>query len=368
MFLVDNRFQSLKPYQAGKPISEVKRELGLDDIIKLASNENCYGPSPKSISALTSELSNLQIYPDSSGWSLKTRLCQFHKQYNICPENIVLGNGIDELISMTVSTFLCPGEAVLNVSPTFPAYHLRVQASGFEEQVVSMDASLKVDVKALLAAIRPNTKLIFLANPQNPSGSYLDKADFETLMAGLPQDVILFLDEAYREYSPQEDFPDSLSYLSSHPRMLIAKTFSKIYGLAGLRVGYLLTSPDLADYLNRNRAPFNVNTLGQIAALEALDDNEYVASCYQKNRQEIAWLYQEYDRLGLSYWPTVTNFILVKISQPADDVFQKLLHRGIIVRSMANNGLADCLRITVGTHEQNVRLIKNLEEVLNGAQ
>ncbi len=365
MSFVSKNFRTLVPYQPGKPIDETKRELGISDVIKLASNENCYGPVPSVPKALEAALSELALYPDSHAFLLKQELKGLYSHYGIKPEHIMVGNGTDELINLAIRTFLLPGENAVSLWPTFPAYSLKLKAANREEIRVNLDDSLEVDAAAILAAVNDKTKLIFLANPNNPSGLYLPKAEFEKLLKNLPSGVLVFCDEAYREYCDEPDFPDSLSYLKDYPQLLVSRTFSKIYGLAALRLGYLLGQATLIDYMNRCRDPFNVNSLAQLAGQVALRDRAYIDKCCQLNKVERSWLYEEYKKLGLRTWPSVTNFILVDFAQPVLPLFETLLHKGIIIRPLDGSGLYTYARITVGTHSQNERLIRALREVLN---
>ncbi len=366
MSLVGKNFRTLATYQAGKPIEETKRELGISDVIKLASNENCYGPVPAVPEALKDALSELALYPDSQAVLLKQKIAELYSIYGLKPEHIVVGNGTDELINMAIRTFLLPGENAVSLWPTFPAYSLKLKAADREEKRVFLPDSLKAAAEDILGAIDEKTKLIFLANPNNPSGLYMGKDEFEKLLKNLPSGVLVFCDEAYREYCAAPDFPDTLAYLKDYPQLLVSRTFSKIYGLAALRLGYLLGQATLINYMNRCRDPFNVNSLAQLAGRIALSDQEYVKICRELNKTEREWLLAEYQKMGLKTWPSETNFILVDFARPVKPLFEILLRKGIIIRPLDASDLPTYARITIGTHSQNERLMRALKEILNG--
>ncbi|HHV93221.1 MAG TPA: histidinol-phosphate transaminase [Firmicutes bacterium] len=350
----------IAPYQPGKPISEVKREKGLTDVIKLASNENPLGPSPKAVAALQQSLGSLHIYPDGSCFELRQALA---KRLGVDPMELIFGNGSDEVIKMLGLTFLEPGDEVLTCEPTFSEYAYAAHLMGARFKSLALK-DYAFDLEALLTAIGPKTKMVFICNPNNPTGAYVNKSAVEDFLAGVPHHVLVVFDEAYYEYVTAEDYPDTIRYVREGRNVVVLRTFSKIYGLAGLRIGYGIAPGHIAQLVRRVREPFNVNAAAQIAALAALEDEEHVRRSRELNEAGKAWLYLELEKLGLEYVPSQTNFIFVDLKQDSQVVYQRLLDRGIIARSGGVFGCPNWLRVSIGTEEENCRLIEALAEVL----
>jgi len=359
-YLVTPEIATLSPYPPGKPIEEVRREFGIDDIVKLASNENMLGPSPKAMDAVAATLPTLHRYPDASGYELRRGLAAFH---SLSPENIVLGNGSDEIIELSIRAFVRPGMEVLFSKPTFIFYAIVAQAAGARIAEVPLK-NFRHDLAGLARAIGEKTRLIFLDNPNNPSGSLVPRQDLEAFIADLPKNVVLVLDEAYRDFVRGEEQIDTNRYIAGDKPVIFMRTFSKAYGLAGLRVGYGMAHQELASYLDRIRQPFNMNLLAQAGALAALDDREF----YEKTRQTtwagLDFLYGELDALGLQYRKSQTNYFLIDLGRSADEVMNGLLREGLIVRSMSSYGMNQTIRLTVGLPEENERFLRALKKVL----
>ncbi|MCR4419245.1 MAG: histidinol-phosphate transaminase [Clostridia bacterium] len=360
--LVRSCVAAIKPYEPGKPIEEVQRELGLTDVVKMASNENPLGPSPRALRAVAEALPDIFYYPEGSGRRLRHALAE---RLELAPENLILGNGADELLKVIPLAFLREGEEVIIAEHSFTEYTLVTRLLGGRPVYVPR-RGLRYDLERMAEAISGRTKLIFVSNPCNPTGTMVGQAEAEALLARVPERVLVVFDEAYREFASAPDFPDLLPHIRSGRRNLIVlRTFSKAYGLAGLRVGYGIAHPELIGWLNRVRDPFNVNSLAQVAALAALDDQEHV-----EKTQKIVWegreyLYRALEAMGLRYEPTQANFILVDVGRDCRRVFHELLKEGVIVRPADIFDLPTCVRVTVGTAEQNRRFIEALGRVLD---
>lgn len=357
--LANEPILDIAPYEPGKPIEEVERELGIAGAIKLASNENPLPPSPGVLEAMRQVLGNLNRYPDGSGYYLRHALA---KRHGVSPDSIILGNGSNELLELVARTFVRPGEEVVLPHPSFVVYPSIVQGVGGIRVVVTLK-DYRIDLPTMAHAITPLTKLIFIANPNNPSGTVVTAEEVETFLAEVPDRAIVVFDEAYYEFAQGPDFPDSLGHLRQGRRVVVLRTFSKVASLAGLRVGYAIADPDCIALLNRIRAPFNVNTLAQVAALAALEDDGHARITLAMIQAGIQTLYRAFDQMGIKYVPTRANFILVELPDAAR-VYQQLLRVGVIVRPMMSFGLERALRITVGTPEENARLIEALRSVL----
>lgn len=359
---VPDYIAALVPYPPGKPLDELEREYGISNSIKLASNENPLGPSPMAICALRDALGGLHRYPDGSGYYLRKRLSD---RFGLPFEGIVLGNGSNEIIELLIGTFLLPGDEAILPAPSFLVYKLAVQARGGKSTVIPLK-DFSLDLDAMSAAITPRTKLIFVNNPNNPTGIAITRKSFESFLEAVPPGVIIVLDEAYREFVRNNDTPNGFDYVgkSSKP-VVVLRTFSKLYGLAGLRIGYGAMDPEVADYLNRVRQPFNTGTLSQIAALAALDDEDFVRKTLETVWSGLDYLYGAVERLGLRYMPTETNFFLIEVPADAKDVFEAMLRKGVIIRSMSSYGLNRHIRINVGTPQENERFIRALGETLS---
>jgi len=349
----------IAPYEPGKPIEELERELGISGAIKLASNENPLPPSAPVLAALRAALGGLNRYPDGSGYYLRHALA---KRHGVSADAIVLGNGSNELLELFARTFVRPGEEVVFPHPSFVVYPSIVQSVGGIRVVVTLK-DYRLDLATMARAITPLTKLVFVANPNNPTGTIVTADEVEAFLASVPERVIVVFDEAYVEFAQGPDFPDALEHLRQGRRVVVLRTFSKVSSLAGLRAGYAIGDPDCIALVNRIRQPFNVNTLAQVAALAALEDDEHARATVAMVRDGVRTLYQAFDELGIEYVPTRANFILVLVAD-APQVYQQLLRAGVIVRPMASFGLERALRITVGSPAENARLVEALRAVL----
>jgi histidinol-phosphate aminotransferase len=361
---VPDNIATLKPYPPGKPLEELEREYGITDSIKLASNENPLGTSPLALKAIRNHIGNLHRYPDGSGYYLRQGLSQ---RLGVQDSSIVLGNGSNEIIDLVIRTFVEPGEDVLMSEPTFLVYPLMTQVVGARAVKVPQK-TFAHDLGAMADAITTHTRVVFLDNPNNPSGSIISRSEFATFRSKVPDDVIIVLDEAYMEFADPKLTITGIEYLDSGPPIICLRTFSKAYGLAGLRIGYGVMAPELADYLNRVRQPFNVNSLAQVAALAALDDEPFLQKTQKAVRQGLALLYGELEKLHLRTHPTQTNFFLIDVGYDARVVYQAMLRKGVIVRAMHSYGLPNYIRISVGLPEENQRFIEALKEVMEELQ
>lgn len=360
MLKVSESIRELVPYPPGKPKEELQRELGIEKSFKLASNESPLPPSPRAISAMMEALGEVNRYPDGSCYYLKERLAEL---LGVAFGNLVLVNGSNELIQLLAAILLAPGDEVVMSEPTFLMYSIAVRGqSGVPVKVPQREN--RHDLEGLLAALSDRTRAVFIDNPLNPTGQIISGDELSGFVARLPEDVVLLLDEAYGDFVEREDFVSGLELFRDHPNVVVGRTFSKAYGLAGLRVAYGVASEEMISYLDRVRQPFNVNTLAQKAALAALGDQEYLENTLALISREKGRLYSEIERLGLDYIPSETNFFLIDLKREADPVFDALLYKGVIVRSMKSYGLPDYIRITVGTEEENSSFIAALAEVL----
>ena len=358
--LVRKSVLGIKPYIPGKPIEETKRQLGLKEVIKLASNENPFGPSPKAQIAMKKCISGVNRYPDARGFYLKKGLAKYFK---LSSENFVLGNGSDELIDVVVKTFVEPDENIITADTTFLEYEIIAQINDRKVKKAPL-RYFKYDLKAILKLVDKKTKLIFIANPNNPTGTYVTKYEVTDFLNALPAQVVVVFDEAYDTFIDVDDYPDSLSYLRKKRKVVILKTFSKGYGLAGLRLGFAIAAPELVTYMERVRQPFNVNIMAQTAGLAAIDDKGFL----EKTRRLILdgknFIYQELSQLGLGYVPSVANFILIDVGCDSGDVFKAMLKSGVIVRDMKQYGLDNFIRLTIGTQKENIKSVRVLRKVL----
>lgn len=359
--------RALKPYEPGKPIAELKRELGLDDVVKLASNENPLGPSPKAVQAVGGAVGDASRYPDGNAFELKRRL---GRQLDIDTARITLGSGSDHILELVARAFLCAGRNAVMSRFGFVIYAIVTQAAGAGLRVAdALPADhprmpYGHDLERVAAAVDADTRVIFLANPNNPTGTWFDQAALERLLAAAGRDVLVVVDEAYFEYVSERDYPDSRALLDEHDNLVVMRTFSKAHGLAGLRVGYALASPAVTDIINRVRLSFNPNSLAQAAALAALDDPAHVRATVDLNRTERARLERGLKALGLTTIPSVCNFVTADVGRPGREVFGELLARGVIVRPLDGYGMPNHLRISVGLPEENDRLLEALAAVL----
>ncbi|MGE5380742.1 MAG: histidinol-phosphate transaminase [Methylocystaceae bacterium] len=353
----------LKPYVPGKPISEVKRELGIDEVIKLASNENPLGPSPKGKEAAHRAVDDLMLYPDGNCYELKQTLASYFK---VSEKQLLIGNGSDEILKLLAETFLNVGDNIVCATPSFSEYEFVAGVMGAEIRMVPVN-NFRLDLPAMLAQVDAKTKMFFVCNPNNPTGTILYKDELDELMAKIPASVLVIFDEAYYEYVEDERNQTGLSYLAAgYPNVVVLRTFSKIYGLAGLRVGYGISTEEVVDLVMRVREPFNVNLMAQEAAVAAIGDDDHVKRSCANNSQGKSYLYREFDKLGFTYAPTEANFILVDVGRNCQEVFTGLLKQGVIVRTgnIFGADFVNYIRVTIGTPEQNERFIKALKAVL----
>ncbi len=352
--------QKLVPYQAGKPISELERELGLTEIVKLASNENPLGPSHRVKAALQANFSDLSRYPDGNGFELKATLAE---KYGLKSNQITLGNGSNEILELVARAFLTTESEVIFSQHAFAVYPIVTQSVGAVAKVVPA-INYGHDLQGMIAAITDKTRLIFIANPNNPTGTYLTEQALSEFLATIPNDVICVLDEAYFEYVSAVDYPNSVAWLAKYPNLLITRTFSKAYGLAGLRIGYSLSSTEMTDILNRVRQPFNNNALALVAAKVALQETDYLQTTIAMNNQGMQQLTAAFSDMGLSWIESVANFITVDMGREAASINTALLHKGVIVRPVANYELPNHLRISIGTEAENKFFLTALKSVL----
>jgi histidinol-phosphate aminotransferase len=350
----------LKPYRPGKPIDEVKRELGLTDVVKMASNENVLGPSPKAIEAMKQAAEEVWLYPDAECFHLKQALSQ---KFDYKPENFALGTGSDELLHLMALAYFNAGDEVVFAQPSFVVYESQVHVMDCVPRIVPLK-NLTHDLAAMRAAVNEKTKAVFICNPNNPTGTYNTQADVEAFMKNLPDHVLVIFDEAYYEYVEATDYPRSLRYVDEGRNVIVLRTFSKIYALAGARIGYAIAHESIIANLNRVREPFNVNSIAQAGAIASLDDDEQVERTRRMNGEGKRYLYAEFEKLGLPYAPTEANFIFVDTQHNSQEVFQGLLRQGVIVRTGDIFGMSTFIRVTIGTREMNERFIAALRKVL----
>jgi len=353
---------AIQPYVPGKPVEELERELGIRDSVKLASNENPLGPSPLVLKEIINDLTNtksslsLNRYPDGNGYYLKQALSM---GLSVSEDEIILGNGSNELIDIAARTFLQPGDEAVMAHPSFVVYPMATQAQG----ATAIQIPLKKythDLDAMTDAITSNTKIVFIANPNNPTGTMNTKAEFERFMKRIPEEILVICDEAYCEYVTKPDYPDSMKYLAQGKDILILRTFSKMYGLAGLRIGYGIGGKDIIGEMNKLRPPFNTSSIAQKAALWALQDESHLRRTREINEQGKTYLYKELDSIGMKYVPTEANFIFMPLEHDAHALYTVLLKQGVIVRPMGQHEI----RVTIGLPEENKRFIDALKKVM----
>lgn len=354
---VSENIKNLVPYSPGKPLEELERELGIQKAIKLASNENPLGPSKKAVKAIEKSLGRLHRYPDGGGFYLRGAIAG---KWNVSPDSVVLGNGSNEIIELLVRTFMLPGDNAVTSENTFSVYRLIATAANGNITTVPMKDG-RYDLGKLAGAIIPETRLVFIANPNNPTGTIVTSGEVKDFMNSIPEDVLVVFDEAYAEYTVSMDYPDSMSYLRDGRNVVILRTFSKIYGLAGLRIGYGLMKSEIADMLNRVRQPFNTNSLAQVAALAAIGDEQHVRESCRINNEGKEFLYKEFDSLGINYLPTEANFIYFHANNDGRAIFDSMLKEGVIIRHMGGA----YLRVTIGLPEENIRFIEALRKVMS---
>lgn len=352
--------QVLQPYQAGKPVDELEREFGIDGIIKLASNENPLGPSPTVLSAIQTALSDLTRYPDSNGFYLKHALSQ---RFNLDMDHLTLGNGSNDLLELIARTFLRDGVEAIYSQYAFIVYALVVRATGAQGVEVPAD-SYGHDLNAIANAVTHNTRVIFLANPNNPTGTVFSKQEFEAFMARIPLSIIVVLDEAYTEFAGHLNTPNGLDVMGNYPNLIVTRTFSKAYGLAALRVGFAVANAEITNLLNRVRQPFNVSSLGQVAAIAALQDDTYLKETVKINAQGYAQIIEGVTLLGIDFIPSAANFTTLNLKKNAQSTYQALLSQGVIVRPLAVYGLPNHLRVSIGTAFENNQFLLAFKKVI----
>lgn len=354
--------QKLSPYVPGKPVDELARELSLDpaNIVKLASNENPLGPSPKVLEAIQRELPELTRYPDGNGFALKSSLAT---RYGVALEQVTLGNGSNDILEMVAHAYLAPGLNAVFSAHAFAVYPIATQAVGAQGKVVPAK-DWGHDLEAMLAAIDEQTRVVFIANPNNPTGTWFGPEALQRFLKQVPEKVLVVLDEAYIEYAEGDELPDGMQFLADYPNLLVSRTFSKAYGLAALRVGYAISSPAIASVLNRVRQPFNVNSLALSAACAALADEDYLTRSRQVNTLGMRQLEEGFRALGLEWIASRGNFIAVDFGRDAAPINQALLHEGVIVRPVAGYGMPTFLRVSIGTEQENARFLEALRGVL----
>ncbi|MCR4336309.1 MAG: histidinol-phosphate transaminase [Candidatus Omnitrophica bacterium] len=362
-FGVKERIARLEPYRPGKPIDEVKRELGLKDVIKLASNESPYGPSPKVLQAMRQTIKQVNRYPDGGCFYLRDALA---KHLGVEPNQLIFGNGSDEVIVTALRAFVQEGEEVVIAKPSFLIYEIASCVVGAQVKAIPLK-DFQYDLEGMKKAVSPKTKMIFIGNPDNPAGSYVSQKQLENFLNEISSQILVFVDEAYFEYVQAADYPDTITLLSKYPNLIIARTFSKMYGLAGLRVGFGIARSEVIDILNRLREPFNVNSIAQAAALACLKDQAYYRRIAKEIEEQRKFLYQSFEKMGLSFVKTVTNFLLIDVKTKSDEVSCRLLKKGVIVRDMAFWGLPTFIRVTIGAPSENRKFLRVLKEILKSA-
>ena len=356
--LIRKEIKNIKPYEPGVPIEEVERELGIK-AVKMASNENALGPSLRAVAAIEGALSKINLYPDGGAFALKSRLAQ---HLGVGKQNIILGNGSDEIIRMITETFLNEGEEVVFAEPGFIIYRLAAVVTGGKCVSVPLK-NYTHDLEAMSHAINERTKLVFIANPNNPTGTMVNADEVASFMKSLPPNIIAIFDEAYYEYVNRNDFPETIDYVKEGRNVITLRTFSKVYGLAGLRIGYGIAGEELISGMNKVRQPFNVNSLAQAAALAALEDKEHVRKSRRTNSEGKEFLYREFARMKIAYIPSQANFVLIDVGMDGDRVSDELLKEGIIVRSMRMYNLTNFIRLTIGKMEENQRFVAALNKM-----
>ncbi|MCK5581441.1 MAG: histidinol-phosphate transaminase [Candidatus Omnitrophica bacterium] len=350
----------IQPYQPGKPIDEVKRELGLKQVVKLASNETPYGPSPKVVKAMAQAAREVNRYPDGGCFYLRKELARRLKVYE---NQLVFGNGSDEIIVMAIRAFAGEGDEVVVAKPSFLIYDIASRVNGATVKSVPLK-DFRYDLDGMKKAVTKKTKIIFIGNPDNPAGTYVTAGQLKKFLKSVRSDILVFLDEAYFEYVNDKDYPDAIKLLKAHKNLIVARTFSKMYGLAGLRVGYGIAHAEVVDILNRVREPFNINSIAQAAALAALKDQSYYRRVAIEIEQQRQWLYQQFEKMDVDFKKTVTNFILIDVKKDSRMATQALMKKGVIVRDMSFWGLNTYIRVSIGTEVENKKFIKAFKQLV----
>ena len=359
--LAPSYIRSIAPYQPGKPISELERELGITGIVKLASNENPLGASAAAMAAMAEAIKTIALYPDGNGFDLKDALV---KRYGVTHANVTLGNGSNDLLELAARAFLSPGDKVVYSAHAFAVYALATQAVGATGFSVPATKEYGHDLPAMLKTAKAKkVKIVFIANPNNPTGTFLTADELLAFMRALPPEILVVLDEAYNEYLPEENRYDSVVWLKEFPNLIISRTFSKAYGLAGLRVGYALAHEQVTDMMNRVRQPFNVNSVAQAAAVAALRDVSFVKRTFELNRRGMTQVTEGLTKLGLEYIPSYGNFVAFRIKD-ATAIYRRLLELGVIVRPIANYDMPDWLRVSIGLESEIAKFLQALKQAI----
>jgi histidinol-phosphate aminotransferase len=359
--LVPSHIETLKPYLPGKPIEETEREYGITGAIKLASNENPLGPSPLAIEALRAAARKVNLYPDGSSHFLVQKLSSFLR---VRPDELFVGSGSNEIIELLIRTFTAPEDEAMLCQGSFLMYKVALQSHGRPFVEVPMQAGYRYDLRAMADRLSPRTRIVFLANPDNPTGTAFSRAELEAFLRRVPGDCLVALDEAYFEYVDWPQYPNGMDYFRSHPNLVVLRTYSKIYGLAGVRLGYGIMQRQLTGYLNRTRLPFNLNSLAQAAGIAALDDTEHLRTTRETTHRGLRYLEEELPKLGLEVPHSHANFVFVGFGRAAAPIYEQLLRRGIITRPIPAYGFPNSLRISVGLRAQNEKLVAALKEIL----
>ncbi|WP_243385679.1 histidinol-phosphate transaminase [Bacillus kexueae] len=363
LFPLKKELERLREYKAGKPIEEVKRELGLETIIKLASNENPFGCSPKVQEALQEAFIQLAKYPETTAPELSLRLSQ---KWGLTPEHFVIGNGSDEIIRLMAKCFIQQGDEAIMADGTFPRYETCVYMEGGKPVKIPLIQGVH-DLEAMQNAINSKTRMVFICNPNNPTGTIVSKQRLQTFIEHVPKNVLLVIDEAYYEYMDDEVKLDTHRFVEKYPNLVVLRTFSKIYGLASLRIGYGIMNPQIRSILLKVKDPFNSNRFAQKAALCALEDWQFVESCKQKNQEGLTFLQNEFDRMGISYFSSHANFLMILLHESGTSVAEKLVRDGIIVRAGEVLGFPNTIRVTIGTESENHRFMDAFKQIMKGA-
>ena len=357
---ISDAILSIAPYVPGKPMEALERELGIVNAIKLASNENPIGPSPLALNALQGVLKEINRYPDGGGYDLVRKLSQ---KFGVPPEKIVIGAGSDDIIGMLTRALLLPGDQAIMPKPSFLMYDIMVRSASAKPLYVPLK-NLALDLEEMAARINNQTRMVFLTNPNNPTGSIIEKSDFEDFLSRMPENVVVVVDEAYIEFVRDLDCAQGIDYAQAERPVVVLRTFSKAYGLAGMRVGYGIMPEPIAMLLHRVRQPFNVNTPAQVAAAAALDDNDFLEQSLNVVHEGLDFISQRLDSLRIRYFPTQANFMLIDVEKSADDIYNRLLHKGVFVLSMTSYGLPQYIRVSVGLPEENEWFVDALQDVL----
>jgi len=358
--IAKKRIFDVEPYRPGKPIDEVKRELKLKKVTKLASNENPYGPSPKVLKAMFQEAKSVNRYPDGGCFYLRQALAKY---LSVDADSLIFGNGSDEIIVMAIRAFISEGDEVVIAKPSFLIYDIAARLEGAVIKEVPLK-EFRYDLKGMAAVVTPKTKIIFVGNPDNPAGTFVTEKELVSFLKSVRSDILVFIDEAYFEFVSDKSYPDSIKLMKTYTNVVVTRTFSKMYGLAGLRIGYGMATPEIIGILNRLREPFNINSIAQAAAVACLQDKAYYGRIGREVVSERNKLYRALKKMGLSYSETSTNFILVDVKKDSTAVAGQLLKKGMIVRDMAFWGLKNYLRVSIGTPSENSEFIRTLEVVL----